>query len=133
MGGFLNAVTSRLLHNMRKRGLRGPRTEFAKITLANRSTISCFAHHTLQAIPLDNRIGQGDSSSMALYQYYNTGILKIPISPQEAVEAYVDDAILMATVKAFAEVHKILARMMTRCHDTNYFFFLYYTVLMLGM
>lgn len=51
---------------------------------------------------------------MALYQYYNADILKIPNSPQEAAEVYVDDAILMATAKTFTEAYKILANMMTR-------------------
>jgi ribonuclease HI len=67
-----------------------------------------------QAILLDNGIGQGDPLSMALYQYYNADILKIPSSLQEAAEAYIDDVILTAMAKMFTEAHKILASMMTR-------------------
>ena len=51
---------------------------------------------------------------MALYQYYNADILEIPNRPQEAAEAYIDDAILTATAKTFKEAHIILADMMTR-------------------
>ena len=51
---------------------------------------------------------------MALYQYYNADILEIPNRPQESAEAYVDDAILIATAKTFEEAHKVLAEMMTR-------------------
>lgn len=51
---------------------------------------------------------------MALYQYYNADILEIPNRPQESAEAYVDDAILIATAKTFEEAHEVLAEMMTR-------------------
>jgi hypothetical protein len=77
-GVFPNAVTSRLLHNMRKRGLPGPLIEFAGTMLENRKTTLRFDDHTSQAIPLNNGIGQGDPLSMALYQYYNTDILRNP-------------------------------------------------------
>ena len=52
--------------------------------------------------------------SMALYQFYNADILEIPNKPQEAAEAYVDDAILIATAKTFEEAHQMLVEMMTR-------------------
>ncbi|KAF8273376.1 hypothetical protein EI94DRAFT_1542368, partial [Lactarius quietus] len=70
--------------------------------------------HTLDPIALDNRIGQGDPLSMALYQYYNMDILDIPRRPCKLVEAYVDFAILIATATTLAEAHNIFADMMVR-------------------
>jgi ribonuclease HI len=113
-GAFPNAVTNRLLHNLRKRKMPDAITEFAGTMLSNRSTILRFDDHMSESIALDNGIGQGDPLSMALYQFYNADILDIPSSPQEWAEAYVDDAILIATGKTFAEAHTKLADMMLR-------------------
>lgn len=73
-----------------------------------------FDNHTSEKILLENRIGQGDPLSMALYQYYNTDILDIPSAPQESAGAYIDDAILMVSAKTFEEAHTQLTEMMTR-------------------
>ena len=113
-GAFPNAVTSRLLHSLRKRRLPEKLIYFAGLMLENRSTTLRFDDHTSGVIALDNGIGQGDPLSMALYQYYNADILEIPNKPQEAAEAYVDDAILTASAKTFDEAHQMLADMMTR-------------------
>ena len=113
-GAFPNAVTSKLVHSMKKRGLPETLIKFASLMLEKRSTILRFDDHTSEPITLDNGIGQGDPLSMALYQYYNADILEIPNRPQEAAEAYVDDAILIATAKTFEEAHEVLADMMTR-------------------
>ena len=113
-GTFPNAVTSKLEHSMRKRGLPETLIKFAELMLKNCSTILRFDNHTSEPILLDNGIGQGDPLSMALYQYYNADILEIPNRPQESAEAYVDNAILTATAKTFEEAHEILEEMMTR-------------------
>ena len=113
-GAFPNAVTSRLLHSMRKRRLPEKLITFAGLMLENRRTTLRFDDHTSETIALDNGIGQGDPLSMALYQYYNADILEIPNKPQESAEAYVDDAILTASAKTFEEAHELLANMMTR-------------------
>lgn len=113
-GAFPNAVTSKLLHSMCKRGLPDELTNFASMMLSNRSTILRFDDHASEPIMLDNGIGQGDPLSMALYQYYNADILDIPREKFESAEAYVDDAILTATAKTFDEAHRILADMMQR-------------------
>ena len=96
-GAFLNTVTSKLEHSMRKRRLPEMLVNFAKLMLEKCSMTLRFDNHMLELILLDNGIGQGDPLSMALYQYYNADILEIPSRPQEVVEAYVDDAILTAT------------------------------------
>jgi ribonuclease HI len=115
-GAFPNTITGRLLHSMKKRGLPEKLINFAGLMLENRSTSLRFNNHTSDTLTLDNGIGQGDPLSMALYQYYNADILEIPApnNPQEAAEAYVDDAILTATAKNFGEAHTILEDMMTR-------------------
>ena len=113
-GAFPNAVTSKLIHSMRKRGLPEQIVNFAKMMLEKRSTSLRFDDHISDPITLDNGIGQGDPLSMALYQYYNADILEIPNRPQESAEAYIDDAILIATAKTFEEAHEVLAEMMTR-------------------
>ena len=113
-GAFPNAVTSKLLHSMRKRRLPEKLIAFAGLMLENRCTTLRFDDHASETIPLNNGIGQGDPLSMALYQYYNADILEIPSKPQEAAEAYVDDAILIASAKTFEEAHQTLAEMMNR-------------------
>ena len=113
-GAFPNTVTSKLIHSMKKRRLPETIVNFAKLMVEKRSTILRFDDHTSDPIKLDNGIGQGDPLSMALYQYYNADILEIPNRPHEAAEAYVDNAILIATAKTFEEAHEALADMMTR-------------------
>ena len=113
-GAFPNAVTGKLLHSMRKRGLPEALIRFAGTMLDNRSTTLRFDDHTSNTIALNNGIGQGDPLSMALYQFYNADILEIPRAPYESAEAYVDDAILIATAKNFEEAHNILTDMMLR-------------------
>ena len=113
-GAFPNVVTNRLLHSMKKRQLPEKLITFAGLMLRNQRTTLRFDDHISDAINLDNGIGQGDLLSMALYQYYNADILKIPHSPQELAEAYVDDAILTASAKTFEEAHLVLADMMAR-------------------
>ena len=113
-GAFPNTVTSKLVHSMKKRHLPKVLVNFVKMMLDKRATRLPFDDHMLDPILLDKGNGQGDPLSMALYQYYNADILKIPSSPHELVEAYVDSAILTATAKTFKEVHNVLADMMNR-------------------
>jgi hypothetical protein len=87
---------------------------FVQAMLEDRGTMLRFDNHMSELIKLDNGIGQGDPLSMVLYQYYNANILEIPNDSQEAAEAYVDNAILIATAKNFTDAHKILDNMMTR-------------------
>ena len=113
-GTFPNAVTSKLIHSMRKWKLPVALINFAELMLKECSTVLRFDDHISEIILLDNGIEQGDPLSMALYQYYNADILKIPCRPQELAEAYVDDAILTTSAKTFEKAHEILVDMMTR-------------------
>jgi hypothetical protein len=96
-------VTSKLLHSMRKRGVLEEMIDFVEQMPTNQSTILRFNDHTSEEISLDSGIGQGNLLSMALYQYYNTDILKIPKESHKSAEVYVDDAILIATAKTFQD------------------------------
>ncbi|KAI0046410.1 hypothetical protein FA95DRAFT_1451696, partial [Auriscalpium vulgare] len=96
-GAFPNAVTDRLLHNMRARRVPGVLIDFVHRMLTHRRTSLRFDDYTSGIINIDNGIGQGDPLSMALYLYYNAGILDIPRGRDEAAMAFVDDAIIFAT------------------------------------
>lgn len=98
----------------KKRRLPETLISFAELIISEQNTVLQFNDHEVGTIMLDNGIGQGDPLSMALYQYYNADILKIPKRPQELAKAYIDDAILIALAKMFKGVHEILADMMTR-------------------
>jgi hypothetical protein len=82
--------------------------------LSGRTTCLKFNVHKSGSININNGIGQGGPLSMVLYQYHNTDPLDIPNLPLEFAAAYVDDAILVATVKTFEDVHETLNKMMTR-------------------
>ncbi|KAF8274191.1 hypothetical protein EI94DRAFT_1562167, partial [Lactarius quietus] len=75
-----------LIHSMKRGGLPEILTNFAGTMLNNRSTMLRFDDHISEAITLDNGIGQRDTISMALYQFYNTDILEIPSGPFKLAE-----------------------------------------------
>jgi len=113
-GAFPNVVPAKLIHNSRKRQVPSKLIRFAAGMLDRRVTTLKFDNYSSLPIPIDNGIGQGDPLSMALYQFYNTNLLDIPNTTCESTIAYVDDALLIATVDTFVEVHQILMDMMTR-------------------
>jgi hypothetical protein len=100
--------------NLAKRQVPSLIVQFVNNMLLGRTTSLKFDDHESDSINIDNRIGQGDPLSMVLYQYYNADILDIPNLPSEFTAAYVDNAILVTTVKTFEETHKTLNNMMTR-------------------
>ena len=113
-GTFLNAVPSRLAHNLRKRRILGKYIKFMERMLDSRSTSLKYDRYTLEPLVIDNGIGQGDLLSMVLYQYYNADLLDIPRGKNEDTLAYMDDTIMVATAKNFTAAHEILADMMYR-------------------
>jgi hypothetical protein len=66
-GAFPNAVTDRLLHNLRKRRIPRVYVDFIKQLLSNRRTRIKFDDFVSEAIQIINGIGQGDPLSMLLY------------------------------------------------------------------
>jgi Reverse transcriptase (RNA-dependent DNA polymerase) len=113
-GAFPNAVPSWLVHNMKWQGIPPKLADFTYEMLQDRSTTLRFDDYTTEPIAINNGIGQGDPLSMALYQFYNADILEIPQGLDESAEAYVNDALLIATAKTFVEAHQKLTDMMTR-------------------
>ena len=113
-GAFLNAVPSRLVHNLSMRHIPGKYVTFIEKMLDGRSTLLKFDGHASEPIVIDNGIGQGDPLSMVLYQFYNADLLDIPKGKNEDALAYVDNTIMVATAATFAEAHVSLASMMSR-------------------
>ena len=74
-GAFLNAVPSRLAHNLRKRRILGKYIDFVERMLNGRSTLLKYNGYMAAPLVIDNGIGQGDPLSMVLYQYYNGDLL----------------------------------------------------------
>ena len=96
-GAFPNAVTERLIHNLKKQRIPTTITKFVEQLLTNRKTRLRFNDFMSEPIPLSNRIGQGDPLSMLLYTLYNADLLDLPDN-QEAKDtiSYIDDIALIA-------------------------------------
>ena len=95
-GAFLNAVTARLLHNLRKRRVPEVYVSYVDTMLMGHRTQLKFNDHTSSWFELDNGIGQGDPLSMLLYLYYNSDILEVLKGCNEMGLGYVDDMALVA-------------------------------------
>ena len=113
-GAFLNAIPSRLVHNLRKRHIPRKYTEFIAGMLKGRYTSLKFNDYISENIHIDDGIGQGDPLSMVLYQFYNADLFDIPVMTSEAAIVYVDDALILATAKNFETTHQMLTQMITR-------------------
>ena len=114
-GAFPNAVTSRLIHNLKKRGIPKSMVTFVERMLTNRRTKIKFDDHISDHIEINNGIGQGDPLSMLLYILYNADLLEIPDDDQtEDAIGYVDDIALLAVGNNFAESTHRLKHMMTK-------------------
>lgn len=112
-GAFPNAVTARLLHNMRSRRVPEAYVTLVERMLRNRRTKLRFDDYLSDYKDINNGIGQGDPLSMIIYLFYNADLLEIPVGKEGAV-AFVDDASLIAEADSFEETHQILHNMMTR-------------------
>ena len=114
-GAFPNAVTSRLIHNLRRRRIPTVIVNFVKQLLTGRKTRLKFDDFISGIINITNGIGQGDPLSMLLYILYNADMLDIPDNPlvEDAI-GYVDDIALIATGTDFEETTQRLTDMMTR-------------------
>ena len=114
-GAFPNAVTDRLIHNLKKRRIPSIYITFIKQLLTDRRTWLKFDDFTSEGISILNGIGQGDPLSMILYIIYNADLLDIPGNEEhEKSLGYVDVIALMATGKDFDETSQRLLHMMTK-------------------
>jgi hypothetical protein len=110
-GAFPNAVTDRLIHNMKKRRIPEIYTKFIKVLLSNRRTKLRFDDFTSETINIDNGIGQGDPLSMILYIIYNADILEITDDEElEDALGYVDDVALIVTGDNFEETTAVTTK-----------------------
>ncbi|PPR05017.1 hypothetical protein CVT24_010210 [Panaeolus cyanescens] len=113
-GAFPNAVTEKVLHNMRKRRMPTEYVELVANMLEGRSTQLKFDDYTSAPKLIDNGIGQGCPLSMILYIIYNADLLEIPSGDGEDAIGYVDDALFIAVADTFDETVAKLEQMMTR-------------------
>ena len=114
-GAFPNAVTSKLIHNLRKRRVPTAIVKFIQQLLSNRKTRLKFDDHISEPTDITNGIGQGDPLSMLLYILYNADLLELPDDPlAEDVLGYVDDIALVAIGPDFDETTQRLRNMMTK-------------------
>jgi hypothetical protein len=111
-GAFLNAVTERLLHNMRRCRIPTDYIDFVHILLTGRSTRLWMDGFTSDPIKLDNGIGQGDPLSMILYIIYNSDLLTITDGPDKLAIGYVDDTMIIAIGDTLEETTDALQNIM---------------------
>jgi ribonuclease HI len=114
-GAFPNAVTERLIHNLRRRRIPAAYIMFIKQLLTGRRTRLKFDDFISESISILNGIGQGDPLSMILYILYNADLLDIPIDDtKEFSLGFVDDIALVAIGDDFEETTTRLEVMMTK-------------------
>ena len=111
-GAFPNAVTDRLLHNMRARRLPPEVVNYTQKLLQGRRTRLRFDDFNSDWIPITNGIGQGDPLSMILFIIYNSDLVETAANPNELTLAFVDDTAFIAIGKDFNETHAILVDML---------------------
>jgi len=113
-GAFPNAVTDRLLHNLRKCRIPEVYTKVIWLILEGRRTRLRFDDFISDPIWIDNGIGQGDPLSMVLYILYNADLLDIALNPEEESLGFVDNAMIMAEGKNTKETLNIITDFMER-------------------
>lgn len=113
-GAFPNAVTDRLIHNLRRRKIPLVYTRFVEQLLKGRRTRIKFDDFLSDPIQISNGIGQGDPLSMILYIIYNADFLELASNTSEDSLGFVDDAMAMVESKSFKENNKKLTKFMNR-------------------
>ena len=114
-GAFPNAVTDKLIHNLKKRRIPETYIKFIRLLLTDRRTRIKFDDFTSEIINIFNGIGQGDPLSMILYIIYNADLLEIIDDElNEDALGYVDDIALIATGDNFEETTAKLRNLMVK-------------------
>lgn len=113
-GAFPNAVTDRLLHNMKARRLPNDVIEYTRRLLEGRKTKLRFDDYESDWFSITNGIGQGDPLSMILYVIYSADLVETAQGKDELTLAFVDDTAFLAIGKTFQDTHGTLADMMER-------------------
>jgi hypothetical protein len=114
-GAFPNAVTDRLIHNLRKRRIPETYIRFIQQLLTGRRTRLKFDDFVSESIAVLNGIGQGDPLSMILYILYNADLLEITGNEEkEDSMGFVDDIAFMAIGRDLEETTNRLRVLMTK-------------------
>jgi ribonuclease HI len=113
-GAFPNAVTDRLIHNLRKRRIPTAYVKFIERLLKGRKTKLKFDDFISELIDITNGIGQGDPISMLLYILYNADLLEALQRLDEDAVGYVDDALVIATAKTLKGTTRALKNFMEK-------------------
>ena len=128
-GEFPNAITDRLLHNLRKRQIPEAYIKVIQKILEDQCTKLKFYDCISDTIHIDNGIGQGNPLSMILYIMYNADLLEIANSPEEESLSFVDDTMVLAVANNFQETVKLISDFMnwekgsfnwSLSHNSNY-------------
>ncbi|PPQ83676.1 hypothetical protein CVT25_006195, partial [Psilocybe cyanescens] len=95
-GAFPNAVTDRLIHNLKKCKIPKIYVELIRELLTNRKTKLKFDDYMSLTFEINNGIGQGNPLSMLLYIIYNADILEIVdrYNGKDAI-GYIDDVTII--------------------------------------
>lgn len=113
-GAFPNAVTDRLLHNMRMHRLPKEIIDYTGRLLRGRKTKIRFDDYESTWFAITNGIGQGDPLSMILYVVYSADLVDTANSKSELTLAFVDDTAFIAIGNTFLDTHTTLNDMMER-------------------
>ena len=110
-------MTDRLLLNMRHLGYPAEIVNFFQAMIRDRSTTLTFDGFLSAPIPIDNRIGQGEPSSMMLYLIYSHALAAIPSALGGDGGAYVKDNFFWATCNNFNECDVKLNAMLGKLEE----------------
>ena len=111
-GAFPNAVTDRLIHNMKTQCLPKAIVSFTEHMLWDQKMKLKFNNYVLDWVPITNGIGQGDPLSMLLYIIYSSDLVDMAKGKNKLTLAFVDDTAFIAIGKTFQETHTILTKML---------------------
>ena len=118
-GVFLNVVTSRLLHNLRRWRIPEEYMIFIENMLMGRRNRLKFDIYMSDWFQLDNGIVQGDLLSMVLYLFYNADMLDVAQGWNEMCLGYIDDMALVASGHTLQDTHWVLGSILMREGGVN--------------
>ena len=114
-GAFANAVTERLIHNLKRRQIPAAYISFIQQILTGRRTRLKFDDFVSESFDILNGIGQGDPLSMILYILYNADLLEITgDADYDNSLDFVDDIAMVTFGDSFEETTGRLANLMEK-------------------
>jgi len=113
-GAFPNAITERVIHNLKRCGIPSRHVKYVTNLIDRRLMQLKFDDYLSQLMTIDNGIGQGDPLSMILYIIYNADLIEIAEGNKEESLGYADDAIVIVEGKDFYKTTLKLEDIMNR-------------------